>query len=119
MLLQVSMTCPYCSHSFALTWGRYLAAPLGKHLCPACGRRSKFKLTFRYSLFLVTAWLVVAALAILLRMFVFHIPQGSSRGLGYWVGVFLVGVLAIVPVDRFLEERFRRLCRLSDEKDSA
>jgi hypothetical protein len=113
------MTCPYCSHSFALTWGRYLAAPLGKHLCPACGRRSKFKLSFRYSLFVVAAWLVVAALAILLRMFVFPISQGSSRELGYWVGVVLVGVLAIASVDRFVEERFRRLCRLSHEKDSA
>jgi hypothetical protein len=51
-------------------------------------------------------------------MFVFHIPQGSSRELGYWVGVFLIGVLAIAPVDKFVEERFRRLCRLSDEKDS-
>jgi len=96
-----------------------MAAPLGKHLCPACGRRSKFKLTFRYCLFVVAAWLVVAALAILLRVCVFHIPQGSSRELGYWVGAFLVGVLAIAAVDRFLEERFRRLCRLSDEKDSA
>ena len=61
---EISMTCAYCSHSFALTWGKYLAAPLGKHLCPACGRHSQFKLTLGYFLFVVAAWFVVAALAI-------------------------------------------------------
>jgi Na+-transporting NADH:ubiquinone oxidoreductase subunit NqrB len=72
-----------------------------------------------YALFVVAAWLVVAALAILLRVFVFRIPRGSSRELGYWAGVFLAGVLAIATVDRFVEGRFRKLCRLSDEGDSA
>jgi len=62
------------------------------NICALCGRRSQFKLTLGYFLFLVAAWFVVAALAILLRVFVFHIPQGSSRELGYWVGAFLVGV---------------------------
>lgn len=47
-LLNGSLTCPYCSYQFALTWARYCCAPLGNHRCPACQEWGHLELTAAY-----------------------------------------------------------------------
>jgi NAD-dependent SIR2 family protein deacetylase len=70
-MLSPRMKCPYCYHTFPLTWGRYLKSLTGKHVCPSCLKPSRLKfraLTFiillvvcyvtsRPGVFLVGRWL--------------------------------------------------------------
>lgn len=57
------MKCPHCQHHFALTWARYLQAPLGKHQCPSCRGESKLSLSRTYLIKSITPILIPAALS--------------------------------------------------------
>jgi len=37
------MTCPYCNHTYPLTWARYFKATTGRHICPHCFKSSRTK----------------------------------------------------------------------------
>ena|ERR1700722_20483910 len=102
------MTCPHCHHLFPLTWGRYVSSPLGKHVCPSCGRMSKFRMTVFYLAFIVVTWVALTSLAIGLGLFVF--PKWR-QAIGF---IYIVGCIALIPLDKFLDEKFRRLEKLGD-----
>jgi hypothetical protein len=104
------MTCPHCSQNFPLTWSRYARSPFGKHTCPHCGKRSTFRVTAAYLFVLAVAWLIVYGVAIGFRADVFHAYDRPS--LLWFAAVFLAGCLAVVPLDRFYDERFRKLRKL-------
>ena len=104
------MTCPHCSHSFPLTWRRYARSPFGKHICPACGRASRFKLKLSYLTFVLVAWVVFLALAFLVTVLVFPKTwQRTVAGIPYFVLLYFVGCIVIIPLDKCFDERFRKL----------
>ncbi len=104
------MTCPHCSQTFPLTWSRYARSLFGRHTCPHCGKRSTFRATATYLAFVAVAWLIVYGVAIGFRAAVFHAYERPS--LLWFAAVFLVGNLAVLPFDRFYDERFRKLRKL-------
>jgi hypothetical protein len=104
------MTCPHCSQSFPLTWSRYARSPFGRHTCPRCGRRSTFRATATYLAFVAVTWLIVYGIAIGFRAAIFHSYERPS--LLWFAAVFLVGSLAVLPLDRLYDERFRKLKKL-------
>jgi hypothetical protein len=43
-----SLVCPYCNHTFPLTWAKYFYNFQGNHDCPSCGKRGHLKWTLSY-----------------------------------------------------------------------
>src|SRR5688572_19043673 len=113
------MTCPYCNHSFPLTWRRYAKSPLGKHTCPACSRKSKFTLTSFYLTFLMVSWIVFFVLAVVVTLLVFPMTWQQLVGIPYFVVLYLVGCIVIIPLDRIFDEWFRKLEKPKDETIAA
>ncbi len=95
------MTCPHCSQTFPLTWSRYARSLFGRHTCPHCGKRSTFRATATYLAFVAVAWLIV-----------YGVHAYERPSLLWFAAVFLVGNLAVLPFDRFYDERFRKLRKL-------
>src|ERR1039457_4505761 len=103
------MKCPHCNHEFPLTWKRYWQSPTGRHVCPSCLQQSRFRLT-------VVSWL---------RMFVgisfggipfgwlFHIWFGGQWWLAGWT---LGGLLTGIPIDKYIDERLRKLEKCETDK---
>ncbi|SRR5258706_8874947 len=113
------MTCPHCNHSFPLTWRRYAKSPLGKHTCPACGRVSRFRWTVSYVTFVLIAWIVFLAVAFVVTLLIFPKTWQRMVGIPYYVSLYFVGCIVIIPLDRFFDERFRKLERPKDETIAA
>ena len=103
------MTCPHCHHQFPLTWSRYFRSPGGAHTCPQCGKRSQLKLTLSYLLVTFIAWLVFAAAAVAILIFFLHKPWREVLTWRRAVAVLILGCVVMLPVDKFYDERFRRL----------
>ena len=107
------MTCPHCHHSFPLTWGRYARSPLGRHTCPSCHKLSKFKLTLAYCLLVVVSW--VALFALIFGLTALLLPRGAQvLGLYYFLGLYLIGLVFLIPLNRFYDEKFRKLEKVDD-----
>ncbi len=109
------MTCPYCNHSFPLTWRRYFSSPFGRHVCPQCGRKSKFRLTVSYVAVISVAWIVFYGLALALTVLVFPKTWREILGIPYFAVIFLIGCMVVLPFDKLLDGKFRRLEKLKDE----
>jgi membrane protein YdbS with pleckstrin-like domain len=109
------MTCPHCNHSFPLTWRRYASSPTGKHICPSCNRVSKFKWTVAYITLVTVAWIAFVAIVFVVTVFV--LPQTWHRMVGpeYFVILYLAGCVVLIPLDRYFDERFRKLEKSKDE----
>lgn len=97
------MLCPHCGKAFPLTWARYLAAPTGKHRCPACGLRSRLYPSVPYLLLLMLvacAGAFPAALALALWL------GGAWAVAGWLIG----GLIAGAVLDKtLLDAGWRRL----------
>jgi hypothetical protein len=106
------MTCPYCHHVFPLTWGRYFRSPLGTHACPACGTTSRLNWPLRYFAFVVLAWLVFVSFAFLLAGRLFSPEKREAMGVYYFILIYVIGCALIMPLDRWYDERFRKLEKL-------
>src|SRR5215471_1752109 len=95
------MKCPYCNHTFALTWQRYFTSPMGRHTCPSCTKLSQIKRSFlQLSLTAVICW----GFAIPFGIFFYHWLGGFWTILG-----ILLGSLIGMPCDKILDEKFRGL----------
>ena len=113
------MTCPHCNHSFPLTWSRYFRAPLGKHTCPSCGRRAKFKLTATYLAVVLIAWLIFYGAAFLVIVVAFPGRWQRILKAPHAIAACVIGCVVLLPLDRVYDERFRRLEKLSDDTHGA
>src|SRR5262245_56008348 len=101
------MKCPHCNHDFPLTWKRYFSSPLGKHLCPVCSRGSR--LQFRLPQFFV----MISAMAIVATPFAVLLYRWLG---GYWPVLGVVpGMVAVLPLDKMLDERYRSLIATKDK----
>jgi hypothetical protein len=90
-------------------------SPFGKHICPACGCASKFRLTFSYLAFLVMVWIVFFALALVVTFLIFPKTWEQVFDGPYFVFLYFVGCLVTLPCDKLFDERFRKLEKQKDE----
>jgi uncharacterized membrane protein YccF (DUF307 family) len=61
-------------------------------------------------------WFVFIGLALGLTVLVFSKTWRQIIGIPYFVILYFIGCIAILPLDKFLDERFRKLEKLRDEK---
>jgi hypothetical protein len=105
------MKCPYCNHTFPLTWGRYLKAGTGKHTCPQCLKPARLK--FRASTFLIL--LIVCLVA--------SIPGAIAAH--HWLGppfsaLGVIPTLALLlPLDKLFDAKYRELRAIKGEASSS
>jgi hypothetical protein len=72
--------------------------------------RSTLTATPVYLAMVAITWLIIYGIAIALRVAVFHVYERPSL---LWLGaVFIVGCIACLPLDRFYDERLRKLRKL-------
>lgn len=109
------MICPHCEHLFPLTWRRYGKSLLGKHICPACGRISRFRLTASYFAFVLGAWIFFFALALVVALLIFPKTWQHLVSIPYFAILYFVGCMVLLPFDRWIDERFRKLEKSKDE----
>jgi len=103
------MKCPKCEHVFPLTWRRYLSSPFGVHSCPACGQKSRFRMTFGYFAFLVGVQLASDAVIVAGAAIALGPGLGSLFGFTFWVLVNVTAGPILMFVDKNCESRFRTL----------
>ena len=112
-----ALTCPFCTHQFPLTWRRYLTARFGRHVCPACGRRSTLGTGLVYWTLYAPLLLCApfAALFIALLIYSVGFPQYSEDDVVWFLGspwlfaAFIASWALILPMDRALTARFLKL----------
>jgi hypothetical protein len=97
------MRCPHCRQSFPLTWARYLRAPAGRHVCPACGKPSRLWPSLPYwALLFVSALLAGIPPALALGWW----PGGPWAVAGWVIGALIGGA----AIDKTLADTgWRRL----------
>lgn len=100
------MKCPHCHHEFRLTWKRYLWTRAGHHECPQCHQLSRFRFTYLYFLALFPAF----GLGGFPAGFLFLILFGQNIG---FIGFLLGGLLTVLPIDKFIDDRFRPLEKIT------
>ena len=49
------MQCPWCNHSYRLTWTMYFRSPLARFICPTCGKRFRLECSLAYLRMLTVA----------------------------------------------------------------
>src|SRR5438045_130706 len=95
------MKCPYCTHTFPLTWRGYFKAPTGRHICPLCFKTSKLK--FRALTFAVL--LIVGLICSVPGAIPVNRWLGPSwRGLGV-----LPSLIVLLPLARMFDDRHKEL----------
>ena len=117
------MICPYCAHTFPLTWHRYWKALFGKHTCPSCGRKSRLSAGLGYWLWYVplVTLLPVAGVLVGAFLYAFSSPGHTEEQiLSYfeswlWVAALIVPSALILPIDRMIDERVRKLRPIHEE----
>ncbi len=111
------MTCPFCTQSFPLTWRRYWKAPFGRHICPSCGRKSKLRTGFLYWALYVPLLMIAPFATLLVALLVYGLafPRSFEEDLAWFLGspwsriALLVLWVLLFPIDRMIDERFRKL----------
>ncbi|SRR6266568_1256681 len=121
------MICPYCEHSFPLTWRRYwLRVPFGSYSCPSCGGKSKLSTGLVYWLLYLPLAAISPLVAIVLGALVYasvspqHAAQRIDLFFESWWPYAAIAMLWLLffPLDRIVDERFRRLRRSKRGKDA-
>ena len=93
------MQCPYCSHTFRLTWPAYFKTGTSRYICPRCSRAYRLKFWgFGYLIQLVT--FVVCGVPGILLLLVWLGPAWC------WVGA-LPAVMAYVLLDKRFDDEHR------------
>lgn len=122
---RATLTCPLCNHQFHLTWRRYWKAGFGRHVCPECGQRSKIRTGLLYwvlwALFFTITPFAVLSFALVVYQLV--APQYSEESVIWflgsrWLALTLIMLWAILlPIDREIDARFRKLTVPKDDKN--
>src|SRR5262249_37068162 len=112
------MTCPHCGHAFPLTWARYLRSPLGTHVCPDCGTISRLNWPFSYFAFVIVSWIFFVNFAFLVISTLVAPDRRQAMGAFYFVTVYIIGCIVMIPLDRWYDERFRKLEKILPKNTS-
>jgi hypothetical protein len=104
------MKCPYCNHTFALTWKGYFREVWGRHNCAACKRR--FKLSYSWSDLAIVGLmaLIIAGLA------TFLIARSSHSWVIAAVTGLVIVLVVLLPLDRWLDDHWRKSAALEPDK---
>jgi len=92
------MTCPYCNHTFPLTWRRYFKENGRRHVCPRCFKtsRTEFRLLTFVIVLIVYSTCTLPGVILLKR----------SLGPGWWCLLPLVPALFVIfPLGKMFENR--------------
>ena len=101
--------CPYCQQPIALTWKRYFTEPALKHTCPHCGKISR--VDGETSLKLWTArscGVLLGSIPVAIVGFQYGLVPGI-------VGVAVGGAITGLPIDKYLDGKYRRLIPISGQ----
>ena len=104
------MKCPYCHHTFALTWKEYLQEIWGRHNCVACKRRFKLSFSWSYLVIAVLITLIVGGLA------TFLIARGTHSRMITAIGSLVIILAVLLPSDRWLDDHWRKSAPLEPDK---
>jgi hypothetical protein len=104
--------CPYCQQQIALTWKRYFTEPGLKHSCPHCGRISRLDGATSPKL-----WACRACGELLggVPLAIIGLQFAPLFGL---LGLVIGGLVTGLPIDKYLDGKFRQLIAITDEKGS-
>jgi hypothetical protein len=106
--------CPFCKQRIRLTWPLYLTQPGLKHTCPHCWKVSQLSGAASLRLWAARTGAVLLG-GVPLGIIGFQF--GFLRGLICFV---VGGLLTGLPVDKYIDERFRQLSEIKgEEKDRA
>lgn len=106
------MRCPYCNQEFPLTWARYWRSPTGRHICPRCQKPSRFRTT-TFTLLRQVPAIFLGAIPI---GFLFYRWFGGDL---WFVGFVLGGSLTALPIDKFIDGRYRPLEKVDTHDDTS
>jgi hypothetical protein len=95
------MKCPYCNHTFPLTWPRYFKAPTGRHICPHCSKPAKLKFRLLTFSILVIVCFICSLPGVLL---VNRWLGPAWRGLGV-----LPSLIVLLPLARLFDDKHKEL----------
>ena len=101
------MKCPYCEHTFPLTWERYFKSPWGRHVCPRCSKPSRLK----FRLLTAVIELIVGLLCAAPVAIVFQHWLG-----GYWALLGAIPTMLVtLPLDRMFDDKYKHLRPIEGE----
>jgi drug/metabolite transporter superfamily protein YnfA len=104
------MKCPHCNHTFALTWKEYFREIWGHHNCVACKRRFKLSFSWSYLAIAVLVVLIIAGLA------TFLVARWTHSRVIAAVGGLVIGLVVLLPSDRWLDDHWRKSTPLKPDK---
>jgi drug/metabolite transporter superfamily protein YnfA len=104
------MKCPHCNHTFALNWKEYFREIRGHHNCVACKRRFKLSWSWSYLAIAVLVALIIAGLATFLVAHWTHFRVMAA------VGGLLIVPVVLLPLDRWLDDHWRKSVPLEPDK---
>jgi len=101
---------PYCLEPVRLTWKRYFTEPGLRHKCSHCGRISRVDGALSTKLWtLRTLGTVLGGLPLAIAGY--HFGHLASP-----FGLIVGGLATGLPIDKYLDERHRKLTGVEDEK---
>jgi hypothetical protein len=104
-----TMKCPYCNHTFALTWKEYFWEARGHHNCVACKRRFKLSYSWSYLAIAVLIALIIAGLAMFLVARWTHSRIAAVGGL-------VIVLVVLLALDRWLDDHWRKSAPLEPDE---
>ena len=104
------MKCPHCNHTFALTWKEYFLEIWGRHSCVACKCRFKLSYSWLYLAITVLIALIIAGLA------TFLIVRWTHSRVMAAVGSLVIVLVVLLPLDRWLDDHWRKSMLLKPNK---
>jgi drug/metabolite transporter superfamily protein YnfA len=104
------MKCPHCHHTFALTWKEYFCEIWGHHNCVACKRRFKLSFSWWYLAIAVLITLIIAGLA------TFLVVRWTHSRMIATVGGLVIVLVVLLPLDRWLDDHWRKSALLEPDK---
>ena len=104
------MKCPYCHHKFDLTWKEYFREIWGRHDCVACKRRFKLSFSWLYLAITVLMALIIGGLA------TFLIVRWTHSRLIAAIGGLVIVLVVLLPLDRWLDDHWRKSAPLEPDK---
>jgi hypothetical protein len=104
------MKCPHCNHAFALTWKEYFREIRGRHDCVACKRRFKLSCSWSYLAITALVALIIAGMATFLIVRWTHFRVLAA------IGGLVIVLVVLLPLDRWLDDHWRKSAPLEPDK---
>jgi hypothetical protein len=82
---------------------------MGKHKCPGCGLPSRLRITFSYVAWVLSIWMLFFGIAFALTLSLIRGNGRTPRAIPLVALIYGSGCLLIAMLDKFYDERFRKL----------